>query len=59
MARHQDRHWYPLPVSRRMIWTTHQTEIPVEVIAFAFDDDRLIYVTVHGTVIEACEVGNA
>lgn len=59
MARHQDRHWYPLPAGRRMIWRTHQTEIPVEVIAFAFDDDRLIYVTVHGTVIEASEMTTA
>jgi hypothetical protein len=42
-----------------MIWKTYQTEIPIEVIAFAFDGDAMLYVTVHGTVIEACEVGNA
>ena len=56
MARYQNLQWYTLPAGRRMIWKTHQTEIPVEVIAFAFDDDRLIYVTIHGTVIEACEL---
>ena len=59
MARHQDRHWYVLPAPRRMIWKTYQTEIAIEVIAFAFDGDAMLYVTVHGTVIEACEVGNA
>jgi len=59
MARYQDRTWYVLPAPRRMIWTTHQTEIPIEVIAFAFDGDAMLYVTVHGTVVEACEVGNA
>jgi hypothetical protein len=59
MARHQDRHWYVLPAPRRMIWKTYQTEISIEVIAFAFDGDAMLYVTVHGTVIEACEVGNA
>ena len=59
MARHQDRQWYVLPAPRRMSWKTYQNEIPIEVIAFAFDGDAMLYVTVHGTVIEACEVGNA
>ena len=42
-----------------MVWTISGEKITIEVIAFAFDGDAMLYVTVHGTVVEACEVGNA
>jgi hypothetical protein len=59
MARHQDRTWNVMPAPRRMIWKTHGHEIPIEVMAFAFDGDQMVYVTVHGTVVNANEVGTA
>lgn len=59
MSRYQDRQWYVLPAPRRMVWTVSENKIPIEVIAFAFDGDAMLYVTVHGTVVEACEVGVA
>jgi len=59
MARHQDRTWNVLPTTRKMLWTfDDQTHIHIEVVAFAFDGDNVLWLTVNGTVVDGRESTN-
>lgn len=59
MSRCQDRTWYVLPVERKMIWKTFDHEIPIVVMAFSFDGDEMIWVTVNGTKVSSTEAVSA
>jgi hypothetical protein len=56
MARHQDRNWYILPQARPMIWEIGGQKLDVMVIAFTFDADTVLWLTIQGTVIENDQV---
>ena len=53
MARHQDRTWYVLPTVQNMTWTPYEDcSIAIQVLAFSFEGDTPIWLTVNGVVIE-------
>ena len=57
MARHQYRQWYVLPTVHNMTWTPYEeSEIPIQVLAFSFDGDTVIWLTVNGVVADGNEV---
>lgn len=57
--RHSERNWYVLPKPRKMLWTPYEnTEIDIEVLAFAFEDDTPVWLTVNGTVVNSTETTN-
>lgn len=56
MARHQDRTWFVLPEARRAIWKINEHRIDVIVVAFAFDGDQPIWLTINSTVIQGIEL---
>jgi hypothetical protein len=49
MTTHALRTWYPLPTP--IVAQSHESKTVI-LLAFAFDRDRLIYVSAHGEIIE-------
>ena len=60
MSRHQDRTWYVLPKARKMRWKAYDehADIDIDVIAFAFMEDTLVWLTANGTIVNGTEAQN-